>query len=59
MYPAFYWYWDTWLGTSFRANSSGSRRLAHLLQQGYDLGVNFWDVADQYGSHPHIARALA
>jgi aryl-alcohol dehydrogenase-like predicted oxidoreductase len=32
--------------------------LARLLQQGYDLGVNFWDLADQYGSHPHVARAL-
>ncbi len=36
----------------------GVEGLAHLLQQGYDLGVNFWDAADQYGSHAHIARAL-
>ena len=32
--------------------------LANVLQQGFDLGVNFWDTADQYGSHPHIRRAL-
>jgi aryl-alcohol dehydrogenase-like predicted oxidoreductase len=32
--------------------------LANLLRQAYDRGVNFWDSADQYGSHPHIARAL-
>jgi aryl-alcohol dehydrogenase-like predicted oxidoreductase len=32
--------------------------LANLLRQAYDHGVNFWDSADGYGSHPHIARAL-
>ncbi|MDF1513729.1 MAG: aldo/keto reductase [Anaerolineae bacterium] len=32
--------------------------LARLLQQGFERGINFWDVADQYGSHPHVAHAL-
>ncbi len=32
--------------------------LASLLREAYDLGVNFWDAADQYGSHPHVAEAL-
>ncbi len=32
--------------------------LANLLRRAYDMGVNFWDTADQYGSHPHAARAL-
>ncbi|MGC9468538.1 MAG: aldo/keto reductase [Anaerolineae bacterium] len=32
--------------------------LASLLTHGYDLGVNFWDAADQYGSHPHVAEAM-
>lgn len=32
--------------------------LADLLEQGYELGINFWDAADQYGSHPHVAEAL-
>jgi predicted aldo/keto reductase-like oxidoreductase len=32
--------------------------LASLLVRGVELGVNFWDAADQYGSHPHIAEAL-
>ena len=32
--------------------------LASLLQLAYDGGVNFWDAADGYGSHPHVARAL-
>jgi len=32
--------------------------LANLLRMAYDQGVSFWDSADQYGSHPHVARAL-
>ncbi len=33
---------------------AGGRILAHA----YDLGVNFWDTSDDYGSHPHVAAAL-
>jgi len=29
-----------------------------LLHKAYDAGINFWDSADEYGSHPHVARAL-
>jgi aryl-alcohol dehydrogenase-like predicted oxidoreductase len=36
----------------------GVNGLASLLQQAYDRGVVFWDAADGYGSHPHIARAM-
>lgn len=36
----------------------GLEGLSTLLQQSYELGVNFWDTADQYGSHKHIAHAL-
>ena len=32
--------------------------LADLLWQGYDHGLRFYDAADQYGSHPHVAAAL-
>ena len=32
--------------------------LAGLLRLAYDHGINFWDTADQYGSHPHVAKAL-
>ena len=32
--------------------------LTNLLRLAYDQGVSFWDSADQYGSHPHVARAL-
>ena len=31
----------------------GLQGLADLLRQGFDLGVNFFDVADQYGSQAH------
>jgi aryl-alcohol dehydrogenase-like predicted oxidoreductase len=36
----------------------GVDELARLLCMAYDRGVNFWDAADAYGSHPHVARAL-
>lgn len=32
--------------------------LASLLRLAYEHGINFWDSADGYGSHPHIAKAL-
>lgn len=32
--------------------------LTDFLRSGYDHGINFWDSADQYGSHSHVARAL-
>jgi predicted aldo/keto reductase-like oxidoreductase len=36
----------------------GIEGLAKLLTLGFERGVTFWDLADQYGSHPHAARAL-
>jgi len=36
----------------------GLKGLASLLREAHGLGVNFWDAADQYGSHPHVAEAL-
>jgi len=32
--------------------------LSRLLQNGYDNGLRFFDAADSYGSHPHVADAL-
>ena len=29
-----------------------------ILIDSYQLGVNFWDTSDDYGSHPHVAFAL-
>jgi aryl-alcohol dehydrogenase-like predicted oxidoreductase len=36
----------------------GDSGLADLLVRGVDNGVHFWDLADQYGSHPHAKLAL-
>ncbi len=32
--------------------------LSRLLLNGYDNGLRFFDSADSYGSHPHVAAAL-
>src|SRR5215469_16844563 len=32
--------------------------LSRLLLNGYDNGLRFFDAADSYGSHPHLAEAL-
>jgi 1-deoxyxylulose-5-phosphate synthase len=32
--------------------------LSALLLNGYDHGLRFFDTADSYGSHPHVAEAL-
>jgi aryl-alcohol dehydrogenase-like predicted oxidoreductase len=32
--------------------------LSDLLRNGYDHGLRFFDSADSYGSHPHVAEAL-
>ena len=36
----------------------GMDGLANLLRNGYDHGLRFFDAADSYGSHPHVAEAL-
>jgi aryl-alcohol dehydrogenase-like predicted oxidoreductase len=36
----------------------GIQGLADLLWRGYDHGLRFFDAADAYGSHPHVAEAL-
>jgi 1-deoxyxylulose-5-phosphate synthase len=46
-----------WAGRS-EQTALGLDGLANLLRAAYDRGINFWDTADQYGSHPHVARAL-
>src|SRR5262249_4220543 len=32
--------------------------LSDLLRNGYDQGLRFFDSADSYGSHTHVAEAL-
>jgi 1-deoxyxylulose-5-phosphate synthase len=36
----------------------GVQHLSDLLLNGYDHGLRFFDSADSYGSHPHVAEAL-
>lgn len=36
----------------------GIQGLSDLLLNGYDHGLRFFDSADSYGSHPHVAEAL-
>ncbi len=47
-------------GYAHRSHQSalGIQGLADLLCHGYDQGIRFWDTADSYGTHPHVAAAL-
>src|SRR5580692_223578 len=36
----------------------GVKGLSELLLNGYDHGLRFFDAADSYGSHEHVAEAL-
>lgn len=46
-----------WRGSSNQTRKLGIRGLADLLHAAYDEGINFWDAADQYGTHPHLKEA--
>lgn len=50
------------IGTGTRGGSLqrqlGLQGLADLLHFGYDQGLFFWDTADGYRTHPHVAEAL-
>ncbi|MCF8226965.1 MAG: aldo/keto reductase [Bacteroidales bacterium] len=46
-----------WRGSSNQTRKLGIRGLADLLRAAYDEGINFWDSADQYGTHPHLKEA--
>jgi aryl-alcohol dehydrogenase-like predicted oxidoreductase len=45
-------------GHHSRQTALGSKGLPDLLLNGYDNGLRFFDSADSYGSHPHVAEAL-
>jgi aryl-alcohol dehydrogenase-like predicted oxidoreductase len=45
-------------GHTSRQSSLGMKGLYELLLNGYDRGLRFFDTADAYGSHPHVAAAL-
>src|SRR5947207_1323492 len=45
-------------GHSSNQSKLGVEGLSRLLFNGYDNGLRFFDSADSYGSHPHVAEAL-
>ncbi len=45
-------------GSSNQTRQLGIKGLSDLLQAAFDEGINFWETADQYGSHPHLKEAL-
>jgi aryl-alcohol dehydrogenase-like predicted oxidoreductase len=48
------------VGSDHHSNQTalGIKGLSDLLLNGYDHGLRFFDAADSYGSHPHVAGAL-
>jgi 1-deoxyxylulose-5-phosphate synthase len=48
------------VGSGHHSNQTalGIDGLSRLLLNGYDNGLRFFDAADSYGSHPHVAAAL-
>jgi len=48
------------IGFGHQSNQTplGLKGLSDMLVSGYDQGLRFFDAADAYGSHPHVAEAL-
>src|SRR5277367_6014452 len=48
------------VGSGHHSNQTalGVKGLSDLLLNGYDQGLRFFDSADSYGSHEHVAAAL-
>src|SRR5450631_620143 len=48
------------VGTGHHSHQTalGVKGLSDLLLNGHDNGLRFFDAADAYGSHPHVAEAL-
>src|ERR1700691_6455386 len=48
------------VGSGHHSNQTalGVKGLSDLLLNGYDHGLRFFDSADTYGRHPHVAEAL-
>jgi aryl-alcohol dehydrogenase-like predicted oxidoreductase len=46
------------VGHHSHQTSLGVKGLSDLLLNGHDHGLLFFDAADSYGSHPHVAEAL-
>ena len=46
------------VGTDYREFYGNANLGGSLLKRSYELGVNFWDTADDYGAHPSIREAI-
>src|SRR5438105_1614340 len=48
------------VGTGHHSHQTalGVKGLSEMLLNGYEHGLRFFDAADSYGSHPHVAEAL-
>lgn len=46
------------IGHHSNQTALGVAGLSALLLNGYEQGLRFFDAADAYGSHPHVAEAL-
>jgi 1-deoxyxylulose-5-phosphate synthase len=45
-------------GSSNQTRKLGLAGVGDLFKAGFDQGIAFWDSADQYGTHPHVAEGL-
>jgi len=45
-------------GASNQTRQLGIKGVSDLLRAAYDEGINFFETADQYGSHPHLKEAM-
>ena len=45
-------------GSSNQTRKLGIKGVSDMLRAAFDEGINFWETADQYGSHPHLKEAL-
>ena len=53
-----FWHGHQWLEQPLKPERFRVDRLSYLLRFAHERGVDFWDTADQYGTHPHVALAL-
>lgn len=45
-------------GSSNQTRKLGIKGVSDLLRAAFDEGINFFETADQYGSHPHLKEAM-
>lgn len=45
-------------GSSNQTKKLGLGGVSNMMRAAYDNGINFWDSADQYGTHPFLKESL-